>query len=395
MNAKKSRNTLIVCCGVHIIQDGLVALQFVLLPILAQGLGLNYAQVGLLRALSNSAMSLLEIPSGILAERYGERRLLILGLICAGVGYLGVAAASSFWQIALFFVLTGIGAGFQHSLTSAILVKAYASAQKRHALGTYNASGDAGKLTFTGIFSVWIGAGLAWSTVITLLSITAIAFALAVWKLLPDTRSNLDHKPASDTQSGFVQRWGIKRPKQFLMLGTVVFLDSVVQAVFLTFLAFVLLQKGASTQVASFSVVLALCGGMTGKFFCGYLTARYGEFKPFVIIQALTIVGIMGVILMPVSVVLIALPLVGLVVQGSSTVTYGAISDHIETSHQSRGFALIYTLANIASVVGAFASGLLANLTSLNLVLWILCVLTGLSVPFALCLLDQKEHSGA
>ena len=80
---KLSRNMLLVCCGAHIIQDGLVALQYVLLPLLAQALGLNYAQVGLLRALSNLAMSLLEIPSGILAERYGERRLLILGLITA------------------------------------------------------------------------------------------------------------------------------------------------------------------------------------------------------------------------------------------------------------------------------------------------------------------------
>ena len=387
---KHSRNTLIVCCGAHIIQDGLVALQFVLLPILAQALGLNYAQVGLLRALSNSAMSLLEIPSGILAERYGERRLLILGLIAAGLGYLGVAVSSSFWLIALFFVLTGVGAGFQHSLTSAILVKTFGSAQKRRALGTYNASGDAGKLTFTGVFSIWIGAGLAWSAVVTLLSLLAIVFAFVVWKLLPEVTHELGHKSDTVTRGGFVHRWGIKKPRQFLMLGMVVFLDSAVQAVFLTFLAFVLLQKGASTQVASFAVVLALSGGMTGKFCCGFLTARYGDFKPFVFIQLLTVVGIVGVILMPINAVLITLPLVGLVVQGSSTVTYGAISDHIKTSHQSRGFALIYTLANIASVAGPFASGLLADFSSLNLVLWMLCVLTGLSIPLALCL---KDHS--
>lgn len=41
------RKTLITCCGAHLIQDGLGALQYVLLPILAQLFGLNYAQVGL------------------------------------------------------------------------------------------------------------------------------------------------------------------------------------------------------------------------------------------------------------------------------------------------------------------------------------------------------------
>ena len=391
-NVNQSRNTLIVCCGAHIIQDGLVALQFVLLPILAQALGLNYAQVGLLRALSNSAMSLLEIPSGILAERYGERRLLMLGLTTAGMGYLGVAVSTSFWQIALFFVLTGVGAAFQHSLTSAILVKTFGPSQKRRALGIYNASGDAGKLTFTGIFSLWLGAGLAWNTVVTLLSLIAITFAFAIWKLLPETKQESDHKSDSVARRGFVERWGIKRPRPFLMLGLVVFLDSIVQAVFLTFLAFVLLQKGASTQVASFAVVLALSGGMTGKFCCGYLTARYGDFKPFVFIQLLTIVGIVGVILMPITAVLITLPVIGLVVQGSSTVTYGAISDHIKTSHQSRGFALIYTFANIASVVGPLALGLLANVSGLDVVLWTLCALTGLSILLALSLNAPKEQ---
>ena len=119
------RKTLFICCGAHIIQDGLVALQYVFLPILAQIFGLSYAQVGLLRAISNSAMSVLEIPSGILAERVGERQLLIIGLVGAGIGYLGVAVSSTFLLIALFFLITGAGAGFQHSLTSAIIVHTF------------------------------------------------------------------------------------------------------------------------------------------------------------------------------------------------------------------------------------------------------------------------------
>lgn len=389
--SKHSRNTLLVCCGSHIIQDGLVALQFVLLPLLAQALGLNYAQVGLLRALSNLAMSLLEIPSGILAERYGERRLLILGLIAAGLGYLGVAVSSTFWMIALFFVLTGVGAGFQHSLASAMLVKTFGSAQKRSALGTYNASGDAGKLSFTGLFSLWIGAGLAWNSIVTLLSLIAFAFAFTVWKLLPEGKPESKQQTEPDTQGRLVQRWGIKRPRQFTMLAIVVALDSVVQAVFLTFLAFVLLHKGVSTEVASFGVVLALCGGMTGKFCCGFLTARFGDHRPFVFIQLLTVAGLVGVILMPVVAILITLPLIGLVVQGSSTVTYGAISDHIETSHQSRGFALIYSFSGIATVAGPLAFGLLADIGSLDLVLWTLCAITGLSIPLASFLKDHEQ----
>ena len=53
-----------------------MAVQYVLLPVLAQNLGLSYTQVGLLKATSSSAMALLEIPSGFLAEKFGEKRLL-------------------------------------------------------------------------------------------------------------------------------------------------------------------------------------------------------------------------------------------------------------------------------------------------------------------------------
>ena len=117
----RGRRILIAACGAHFLQDGLVALQYVLLPILAQAFGLNYTQVGFLRAVSNSAMTLLEIPAGVLSERFGETRLLFFGLLCASLGYLGVALASSFHLIVIGFLIAGSGAAFQHSLSSALI----------------------------------------------------------------------------------------------------------------------------------------------------------------------------------------------------------------------------------------------------------------------------------
>ena len=115
----KNQKTLIACCGAHLIQDGMGALQYVLLPILAQVFGLNYSQVGLLRAVSSTVMSVLEIPAGVLAEKFGEPALLMFGLACTSAGYLGVAFAADFDFIVLGFLLVGIGAAFQHSLASA------------------------------------------------------------------------------------------------------------------------------------------------------------------------------------------------------------------------------------------------------------------------------------
>ena len=90
---RRRRFTLIASCAVHGVQDGLSAALYVILPTLAEVFGLSYAQVGVIRAVKNSAMALFELPSGMLSERLGERTLLVFGLFCAGCGYLALSAA--------------------------------------------------------------------------------------------------------------------------------------------------------------------------------------------------------------------------------------------------------------------------------------------------------------
>ena len=82
--AQRRRLTLAGCCGVHGVQDGLTSALYVILPTLAQAFGLTYAQVGFVKAVNNTAMTLLELPSGMLSEWLGERALLVFGLLCAG-----------------------------------------------------------------------------------------------------------------------------------------------------------------------------------------------------------------------------------------------------------------------------------------------------------------------
>ena len=367
---------LIASCGAHLVQDGLVALQYVLLPILAQVFGLNYSQVGFLRAVSNSAMTLLEIPAGVLAERFSEMRLLIFGLLCAGLGYLWVAHAANFYLILLGFLIAGSGAAFQHSLASALISKSFDDAGRRRALGIYNAFGDVGKLAFTGVFSLAIGVGVAWNLVVTGLCVVTLSFALLMLFLLRRQAP----APAVDTTSQRIAstdgKWGIKHPRRFSWLCLTVFLDTLAQSVFLTFIAFLLLEKGSGDALSSLAVVLALSGGMVGKLVSGYLAVHYGDRNAFRILQLVTISGLILLAILPALPILILLPLIGVAVQGSTTVTYGALADFIRRDRQSRGYAIIYTLSSLSAVVGPVVFGGLADLYGVELSLVILAVLT-------------------
>lgn len=380
MAEPNGRRALIAGCGAHLIQDGLVALQYVLLPILAQLFALNYAQVGLLRAVSTSAMTLLEIPAGVLAERIGEIRLLIFGLFCAACGYLGVAFAANFYLIVIGFLVAGCGAAFQHSLASALISRSFGDAARRRSLGVYNAFGDAGKLVFTGAFSLAIGLGFAWNLIVTALCLLTLVFAGFLLLLLRRQPSTFSGGGSSDKQTGGDSKWGIKHPRRFSWLCLTIFVDTLAQSVFLTFIAFLLLEKGGSEALASLSVVLALCGGMVGKFVSGFLAVRYGDRGAFRILQLLTVCGIVALVMLPVLPILLLLPLIGIAVQGSTTVTYGALSDFVHRHRQSRGYAIMYSLSGLSAVFGPVVFGSLADLYGIDMSLSILALLTSLTL---------------
>src|SRR3989442_13352198 len=66
-------------CGIRLVHDGFSDLLSVLLPLWAVEFRLTFAQVGMIRTAYSGGMALFQIPAGLLAERWGGRRLLAAG----------------------------------------------------------------------------------------------------------------------------------------------------------------------------------------------------------------------------------------------------------------------------------------------------------------------------
>ena len=79
----KPRKTLATCCGVHAIHDGISDIMYVLLPALQQSFGLSLTEVGLVRGAHRAGLAIFQLPAGLLAERLGERSLLVIGTAIA------------------------------------------------------------------------------------------------------------------------------------------------------------------------------------------------------------------------------------------------------------------------------------------------------------------------
>ncbi|MGI9411498.1 MAG: MFS transporter, partial [Hyphomicrobiaceae bacterium] len=347
------KSALTVGCTAHIVQDGLTATIYVLLPVLAQAFGLTYTQVGLFKGVKSLIQAVLEMSSGILTERIGELRVIVVGLLLAGIGYGGLAFAPSIPVMLMCLIVIGAGTAFQHAPASALIIHAYPADRRRGPLGVYNSSGDIGKLIYTGCFSLAIGAGLAWQGVSLGYGLSAIAAAAAIALFVgafdrsrQEELEPRQEKRDDDPQSG----WGILNWRSFGTLLTVVFFDTMVQAGVLVFVAFLLLSKGMPLAVATTATVIVLIGGIFGKAGCGYLADRLGVRSAFALIQVLTAVGLFLVVAVPGwAAMLLLLPL-GVVVQGSTSITYGFAADLIHPRRMARGYALLYSSASFSSV---------------------------------------------
>jgi nitrate/nitrite transporter NarK len=69
---------VVVCQGFNMLTVGGIAL---LLPLIREDLGMSFSQAGLLSAVSTFTYALGQIPAGVLADRFGPKRLFFLGIL--------------------------------------------------------------------------------------------------------------------------------------------------------------------------------------------------------------------------------------------------------------------------------------------------------------------------
>lgn len=389
MNASVANpsRTLKTCCTAHVVHDGLSDVSYVLLPMLAQTFGLNLSQVGMIRTAHRVAMAAFQLPAGLIAERFGERNLLALGTLVAGLAFIALGFANGFWMILLALFFAGMGSAVQHPLSSTVISHAYAGDGRRTALGTYNFSGDVGKFLFGGIVSLCVAAGMSWQTPVVGFGVAALLTALAVLLWISNTSNT--PAPTSSAQAQpkpKIKGWGIRNKPAFIALCTVDIVDSMTRTGFLTFIAFLLIAKGIPAGWAALSVPITLVGGMAGKYACGVLAEKHGVIRTIVFTEAATGIGILAILVLPGMAAFFLLPFVGVVLQGTSSVIYGTVGDLVEEDKLPRAFALVYTTGAVCGIVAPLVYGVLGDTIGIEKTILIAGAVVLLALPLAFVL---------
>ncbi len=381
----RQKRTLATCCTAHIVHDGFSDVTYVLLPLLAQTFGLSLSQVGMIRSAHRVAMAAFQLPAGLVAERFGERNLLALGTLIAGLAFLALGYVSGFWAILIALFFAGVGSAVQHPLSSTIISHAYPGDGRRGALGTYNFFGDVGKFAFGGIVSLLLVAGISWQAPVIGFGVAGIATAIAIFMTVANTRApKAEPGHAAPAAAPKSAGWGIRNPQGFTALCLIEILDSSTRTGFLTFIAFVLIGKGLPDGWAVLSVPLVLIGGMAGKLACGFLAERLGIVRMIVITEVATGCGILATLALPSATSFLLLPLIGVALNGTSSVLYATIGDFVEQDRLARAFAFFYTLGSLCGIAAPLGYGLIGDLYGVETSMAIIGVAIFLTVPLAL-----------
>ena len=388
---RSNSKALTTACGAHIVHDGMHDTIFVLLPLWAEAFGLSYAQVGLLKSAYSGALAIFQMPAGLLSERIGERQLLAGGTVLAGGGYAMFGQAQGFLSLFVIIVLTGIASAVQHPLGSAIISKTYDASARRAALGVYNFSGDVGKVA--AVLAVGSAATIVgWQSSTFGLGVVVIGVGIAVYFALGSLQlvdENAGLVKSVDAGAATASGWGFSDARGYSLLSGIHILDSACRTGVLTFLPFVLMGKGASAATVGLAVALIFAGGAAGKLICGLLGARFGILKTVVVTEIATAGLILLTAFAPLSIALLALPLLGVALNGTSSVLYGTVGEFVADDRQARAFGLFYTFGSGASTVSPILFGLLSDAAGLQMTTIVLSITALLIAPLSLCL---KPH---
>jgi MFS transporter, FSR family, fosmidomycin resistance protein len=373
------KRTLATCCGAHVIHDGFSDVSYVLLPLLAQAFGLNLTQVGMIRTAHRVAMAAFQLPAGLIAERFGERNLLALGTLVSGLAFIGLGFATGFWMILAALFVAGMGSAVQHPLSSTLISHAYPDEGRRTALGTYNFFGDVGKFVFGGVVSLCVVVGVTWQAPIAMFGVAGFITAVAIFLLIANSRPRA-HKSAEKAK---IRGWGIHNKPAFAALCALDMIDSITRTGFLTFIAFLLIEKGLPPGWAALAVPTILVGGMAGKYACGVLAEKIGVIRTIVITEIATGLGILATLALPATASFVMLPLVGVVLQGTSSVVYGTIGDLVEQEKLPRAFGMVYTLGAVCGIVAPLGYGLLGDAIGIERTIAVAGIVVLLTLPLA------------
>ncbi len=274
-------------------------------PFLVEDLGIDYASVGLLIGLYLAPGVVLAFPAGLLGQRFGDKRVVIVGLLLMFVGGFLAGVADNYEVVVAGRFLSGVGAVLLSVLLTKMATDWFAERELVLAIAI--------------LLNSWpIGIGLALVTLGSLaeasswsVAFYATAAAAVVGLLLMATLyQSHEAEEAADAEHAKITALSIREAGVVSLAGVVWALYNVAVAILPGFAPSFLIARGASIAEAGFIISLNTWLFVASVQLGGMLAQKFGRSNTIMLV-GLTIFGA-GFLVLP----LVSSPLWVVVVMG-------------------------------------------------------------------------------
>ncbi len=346
-----------------------------LLPFIRDAFGLTYGQAGWLVSAFSMSLGFSNAPIGVLADRFGARRVVVFGLFLTGVISVAVGLAGGYWSLLALLIVMGLIHGSYHAPASALMAGIYPASSRGSAIGLHITGGHLAFFVAPAMAGWLVTQTGSWTTPYIWLAWAPVVAGIWLWRLVPGDPGNVDW--GSGEGSMIQELRGVVRDVGPLVSASIVF--QVAQAALFAFLALYLVDvRGIDPAWAAVLFGVPPLAGLLGAPAAGYLSDRVGRRAVILIAMGLMGPSFLALTLVPNHYVLVPLILVGISAAMRQGPTEVLVMDTAPPRRRATALGAYHMLVQQSGGIAAPLFGGAAGLIGLDAAFTGLCVLLGM-----------------
>ncbi len=325
------------------------------LALIISELNITYAQAGLLMSLFALPGVFIALPSGIISDRYGMRKVGIASLSLMVIGTFIVGVSGNLPSIYVGRLISGVGALTLAIVLPQLLSRWFIGKEIGIGMGVFNTAMPLGTITSFNIFSI-LGNDLGWKFPIFLTTVASIlALLIFLWLFKEPTK---EIKRNEDSLSQNIADTGI-------LIWIVGFTWMWFNAAFISFLTFApnfFVSKGYEPSFAGFMSSIVMMGSLFLSPLIGYLVYKFGREEMLIVVGG-AVLTLLIFLVPTASMHLSLLIFVGIFTAFIPAPVFSLPSKIVQPQSLGLGFGILTACLNVGVLAGPYLTGLAKDLT--------------------------------
>ncbi|MEG6512765.1 MFS transporter [Desulforamulus ruminis] len=215
-----SRRWILAAVAVATFLDTLIfGIIIPILPVYSENLGATPFTLGVIFAAYSASLLAGTIPLGLLSDRYGRKKIMLLGLLTLSLSTLGFTLANSLWLLILIRLIQGFSAGATWTAGPALVADLYPPDQRGAKMGIISAATGFGFLIGPAAGGLLYELG-GYRLPFLIGTILSLIVGLFVLKVLPADKTNGKSRKRDHSLLEVLQFKGVPVSLTVILLGS-------------------------------------------------------------------------------------------------------------------------------------------------------------------------------